>query len=198
MQHRAESVSIPAEKKWPVVETGSPQVSCGRKGSITSEKRRDHAMTAQAEATRPTPTSARGLPIWFWTVAALGVLWNAYGVLQFFESVTATEESLMSMGMDEVQAQTISTYPIWMTAAFAAGTFGGLIGSVLLLLRRRAAVPLFVVSLAGYVVLYIGDITEGVFVALGASQVAILSLVVIIASGLLWTSRIAVRKDILR
>jgi hypothetical protein len=143
------------------------------------------------------PTSARGVPIWFWTVAALGVLWNAYGVLQFFESVTATEESLMSMGMDEVQAQTISTYPIWMTAAFAAGTFGGLIGSVLLLLRRRAAVPLFVVSLAGYVVLYIGDITEGVFAALGASQVAILSLVVIIASGLLWTSRIAVRKDIL-
>ena len=44
--------------------------------------------------------------------------------------------------------------------AFALGVLGGLVGSVLLLLRHRTALPVFAASLAGYIVLYIGDITQ--------------------------------------
>lgn len=80
-------------------------------------------------------------------------------------------------------------YPVWMTAAFAVGVLGGLVGCVLLLLKKRISVPVFVISLIGYIVLYVGDLTEGVFAAIGASQVAILSSVVIIAAALLWLSR---------
>lgn len=35
---------------------------------------------------------------------------------------------------------------------------------------------------------YLGDITEGVFAVLGTPQVVVLTLVVIIAAGLLWLS----------
>ena len=73
-----------------------------------------------------------------------------------------------------------------MTSAFAIGVFGGALGSVLLLLRNKAAAPVFAISLAGYVVLYIGDITQGVFAVFGARQVIILTTVVLIASALLW------------
>jgi hypothetical protein len=46
-------------------------------------------------------------------------------------------------------------------------------------------------SLIGYLVLYAGDITEGVFAALGWPQVAILSAVVAIAACLLvWARRL--------
>jgi hypothetical protein len=72
-----------------------------------------------------------------------------------------------------------------MTLAFAVGVFGGLAGSVLLLLRRAAAMPVLLASLLAYVALWIGDAVHGVFAAMGAPQVMILTLVVAIAAVLL-------------
>lgn len=129
------------------------------------------------------------VPVWFWIAAILGLIWNLFGVFQFQQSVVSTQESLLAMGLTEAQANVMLTHPVWMTVAFALGTFGGLIGSVLLLFRKKQATFVFALSLAGYVLLYIGDITEGVFAALGAIQVAILTSVVLIAAGLLWLSR---------
>lgn len=129
------------------------------------------------------------MPTWFWIVAVLGCAWNIFGVVQFIQSVTATQESFVAMGMTESQAKTMLTYPLWMTIAFAIGTFGGLVGSVLLLVRKKLATPIFIASLVGYIILYIGDITEGVFEAIGIQQVIILTTVVLVAAVLLWFSK---------
>ena len=75
-------------------------------------------------------------------------------------------------------------YPAWMTLAFAVGVFGGLAGSVLLLMRRRAAMPVLRALLVAYVGLWVGDALHGVFAAMGAPQVGILTLVVAIAAAL--------------
>jgi hypothetical protein len=139
-------------------------------------------------STRPLASSSPA-PRWFWLAAVLGLAWNVFGVVQFVSSVRSTPESLMEMGMTPEQAQVYASYPIWMTVAFAIGVFGGVVGCVLLLARKKLAAHVFAASLAGYVVLYVGDITEGVFVALGAEQVIVLSLVVAIAALLLWFSR---------
>lgn len=135
-------------------------------------------------------SSIATLPTWFWIVSALGLAWNVFGVVQFVQSVIATEESLIAMGMSEVQAQTMKTYPVWMTIAFAVGTFGGLVGCLFLLLRKKVSSLVFLISLVGYVVLYIGDITEGVFEVMGLQQVIILTTVVLIAIGLLVLSKV--------
>lgn len=134
-------------------------------------------------------TQSNKTPLWFWIVSGLGLIWNVYGVYQFLGTLRSTPESLQAMGMTAEQAQIYSSYPIWMTLAFAIGVFGGVAGCVALLLRHRIATTIFAVSLAGYIVLYIGDITEGVFAALGMSQVIVLTVVVAIAAGLLWFSR---------
>lgn len=129
------------------------------------------------------------MPMWFWAIGWLGLAWNAYGVQQFSATVMATSESMVAMGMTPAQAALYSDLPMWMTAAFATGVFGGLAGCVLLLMRKTRATPVFLISLIGYLVLYVGDITEGVFAALGTGQVVILTVVVMIAAGLLWLSR---------
>lgn len=134
-------------------------------------------------------------PLWFWPAAGLGLAWNIYGVAQYVGSVTATPESLVAGGMTPQQAAVMLTYPWWMTAAFALGTFGGTLGCALLLLRRQLAMPVFAVSLAAYVVLYLGDITQGVFAALGAPQIAVLSLVVVVAAALLKLARHAANRN---
>ena len=129
------------------------------------------------------------LPRWFWICAGLGLTWNLFGVAQFLGTALATQEGLMMGGMTEAQAELYFGLPVWMNAAFAIGVFGGLLGSALLLLRRKQAVPVLAVSLAAYIVLYIGDITEGVFAIMGSEQVIILTSVVLIAAGLLWLAR---------
>ncbi|MBC8050674.1 MAG: hypothetical protein H7X92_11100 [Chitinophagales bacterium] len=133
-------------------------------------------------------------PAWFWAAAGLGLAWNAFGVVQYLGSVTATRDSLIASGLTAAQAEVMTTYPVWMTIAFAIGVFAGLAGCALLLLRNRLATPVFALSLAGYIVLFIGDITEGVFAALGAPQVAVLTMVVAIAAALLWMARHAERR----
>lgn len=136
-----------------------------------------------------TPLTAPAAPPWLWASGALGLAWNAYGAVQFWGSIRSTPESLMAMGLDQAQAMTMTSYPLWMTLAFAVGVFGGLGGSALLLLRRGLAVPVLAASLVACVALYAGDIAEGVFAAMGASQVIVLTAVVLIAGGLLWVAR---------
>lgn len=129
------------------------------------------------------------LPTWFWIVAVLGLAWNIFGVVQFLSTFNGTLESLMRNGLTSEQAKLYLSLPSWMTAAFAIGVFGGVIGNILLLIRKKISVSVFLLSLAGYIVLYIGDITQGVFKVFGTPQVVILTSVVLIAAGLLWLSR---------
>ncbi len=96
---------------------------------------------------------------------------------------------MMSQGLTEAQAKLYLGLPQWMNIAFAIGVFGGVIGSVLLLLKKKLALRVFGVSLAGYIVLYFGDITLGVFEAFGTKQVVILSTVLAIAVFLVWFSK---------
>lgn len=133
----------------------------------------------------------RGLraPLWLSIAALGGVAWNLFGSVQFAASTTATAESLMEVGLTPEQAAVMTGYPVWMTLAFAIGVAGGLLGSVLLLLRRPLAQPVFAASLVAYVALWIGDAVYGVFAAMGAPQVVILTTVVAIAAALFALSR---------
>lgn len=128
-------------------------------------------------------------PLWMTVAAIGGIAWNIFGLLQFAGSVAATEASLIASGMTPEQAAVMTGYPTWMTLAFGVGVLGGLAGSVLLLLRRSAAGPALLFSLLAYVGLWIGDAVYGVFAALGAPQVIILSVVVAIAAALYALSR---------
>lgn len=135
-----------------------------------------------------TPTIVRA-PLWLIGVALGGIAWNLFGVVQFAGSVTATTESLVASGLTPRQAAVMTGYPAWMTLAFGLGVAGGLAGSVLLLLRHRFASRVLAASLAAYAALWIGDWVHGVFVAIGAPQVIILTVVVAIAASLFAASR---------
>ncbi len=121
----------------------------------------------------------------FWILAGLGLAWNVFGLVQFAGSLTSTADSLMEAGMTAEQAAVMKGYPIWMTFAFAIGTLGGTVGCCLLLMHSKYSIPIFWISFLAYIVLYIGDYTEGVFAALGPPQVIILTTVVVIAAALL-------------
>ena len=91
----------------------------------------------------------------------------------------------MASGMTAAQAAIFNGLPPWMSLAFAVGTFGGLVGSVLMGLRKPASRQILAVSFGSYVLLFMGDLRHGLFAAI-PSHLAIMALVVLISAGLLW------------
>lgn len=135
--------------------------------------------------------------IWLPVAAVAGLGWNLFGLWQFAGSLRQTGESLIAAGMTAEQAEIYLALPGWMTVVFAVGVIGGTVGSVLLLLRRVAAVPVFALSLAGYIALFAGDLAYGVFAGL-PEQLVIITTVVLIAGALFALSLFARKRGMLR
>ncbi len=98
-------------------------------------------------------------PWHLWVVGVISVLWNAFGCYDYLmtnlQGDAYLRQSGAGMGWTPSQVDAFVAYynsmPAWMTAVWAVGVWGGLLGAVLLLLRRKLAVPVFLVSLLAYV-----------------------------------------------
>ncbi|MFO0504446.1 MAG: hypothetical protein ACK527_19920 [Acidobacteriota bacterium] len=99
----------------------------------------------------PTGTPHPRTPWHLWAVGALGLLWNAYGAMDYFLSKTQGDVYLRSVGMSQAQIDHFHAMPAWMTAVWAVGVWGAVLGTVLLLFRRRLAAPVFLASLLAFV-----------------------------------------------
>ncbi len=96
-------------------------------------------------------SSGAKTPWHLWVVGIVGVLWNAFGCIDYTMTKIQGDAWLRSMGMTDAQITSFNTMPAWMTAVWAIGVWGAVVGSILLLLRRRLAFPVFTVSLIAYV-----------------------------------------------
>ena len=96
------------------------------------------------------PVRQTRTPVHLWIVGVVAVLWNALGAFDYL----ATElqlEAYMSQFTEE-QLAYFYGFPAWVVAAWAFAVWGALLGSIALLLRKRWAVWLFGISIAGMVV----------------------------------------------
>lgn len=86
-------------------------------------------------------------PLHLWIVGALATLWNGFGAFDYLMTQTRNEQYLAHF--TDPQRIYFESFPIYMEVAWALGVWGGLLGSMLLLMRSRWAVVAFGVSLAG-------------------------------------------------
>lgn len=84
----------------------------------------------------------------FWVIGIVTLLFNTVGVANFVTQMYA--DTLAAM--PDVYRAIVETRPTWATGAFAVAVFGGVLGCVLLLLKKSAARHVFIVSLLGAVV----------------------------------------------
>jgi hypothetical protein len=89
-------------------------------------------------------------PWHLWAVGIVGILWNGFGCFDYFMTQTKGDDYMTAAGMTEAQIAFMHKSPAWMTAVWAIGVWGGLAGAVLLLLRKKLAVPVFIASLVSY------------------------------------------------
>ena len=90
-------------------------------------------------------------PWHIWVVGVVAILWNGFGCFDYIMTQTQGEAWLVQFGMTEAQIAYFNATPAWAHAAWAIGVWGGALGGLLLLLRRRWAMPVFVVSFLGWV-----------------------------------------------
>lgn len=90
-------------------------------------------------------------PPWhLWLVGCLGILWNAGGAYDYLMTQTQNE-SYMSRFTPE-QLEFFYGFPTWLVAFWALAVWGGVLGALLLLLRKRLAVPVLLVSFLSMIV----------------------------------------------
>jgi hypothetical protein len=138
-------------------------------------------------------------PWHLWLVAIVAVLWNTMGVVDFTMTMTRNEAYLK--GLTPAQVDYIRNFPVWSIVAWGAGVYGGLLGSIALLLRRRWAVPVFLVSILGVIVtsVYSHLISDLDKVMGGGAGGMIFSAVIFVIAMFLWLyARAMTRRGVLR
>lgn len=100
------------------------------------------------------------LPPSFWVITILGLLWNGFGAYLYLLSKFDLETALT--GASPAMRDYVIGQPVWASAAYALGIWGSALGSVLMLLRSRRAVPAFLVSLFGAAISFLAQALAGV------------------------------------
>lgn len=89
-------------------------------------------------------------PAHLWIVGIVSLLWNAFGCVDY--TMTNLKNPAWMANMTADQIAYMDSLPHWLTAFSAIGVWGGLAGSILLLMRSRYSVWAFALSLVGAVV----------------------------------------------
>ena len=101
-----------------------------------------------------TTTAAPKRPLGFWIIGLFALVWNLIGVAMWYLQVNMSAEQLAAM--TDAQRQVYEATPGWLNIAFAVAVFAGVLGALGLLLKKRWAAPMFLLSLIGLLVQVIG------------------------------------------
>jgi hypothetical protein len=130
-------------------------------------------------------------PRWFVISVLIALLWNLLGCLAFFADLTLTPDDVAKL--PAAQQALYAARPGWSVIATGIAVFGGTLGCIALLVKRKLAFWLFLLSLAGIIV---QDIS--LFAPAGSAQLAgmvavvMQSIVLLVGIGLLLLSRKAI------
>lgn len=105
--------------------------------------------------------STGGLPLSFWVISALALIWNGIGGYLYIWSKVDSAAAL-AQATPHMRAY-VANMPLWAHLGWSIGIWGSVAGSVLLLARSRFAVQAFLLSLGGAVASYLAQILAGAF-----------------------------------
>jgi hypothetical protein len=131
--------------------------------------------------------SQRSVPVWYWGVATVAVLWNLLGCAAFAMELFAQEAMMESM--TEPQREWARSIPVWIYFVYGVAVATGVAGSVGLFLRRGWSVLMFAISLVAVLVQMVHTmVIAGGLQVMGAGAAIMPCLVIVLAAIFLWFS----------
>lgn len=133
----------------------------------------------------------------FWLIAIFALIWNLMGIGAYLTQVISSPEGLIEAYGAE-QAALISALPAWYTGVFALAVFAGTTASLLLLLKQRVALYLFIFSLICVVVQNVYMVSQGLLKTLHAGEWVMTLMIPLISIFLVWYTQRYITKGLLK
>lgn len=121
-------------------------------------------------------------------LAIAALVWNALGCMAYLADVMLSPEDVAAMS--DAQRAMYESRPAWAVSATAVAVWGGLAGCVGLVVKKRWAAPLLMLSLAGIIVQDVGlfVVTEAGSIA-GPTAFILQGFVLLVGIGLVVLAR---------
>lgn len=127
------------------------------------------------------------LPTWFWVVSGIALVWNLLGLMAYAGHMMLGPDDFAKM--PEAERLLYESVPAWATGAFTLAVFGGVIGSIGLLMRKAWAGIAFIASLVGVILQQTHSFfLSNTFEVLGSAAMTGPIIVLIGAIALVWFS----------
>lgn len=134
------------------------------------------------EQTKPTTS--------FWILSIIALIWNITGIMSFAMNITISADALAAL--PDAEKALYESTPVWLKFVYGVAVFSGLLGCLLLLMRKSSAVRVFIVSFIAIVIqmLYSLFMTKSLEVY-GAVSIIMPVIVISIGIFLIWYSKYA-------
>jgi len=144
-----------------------------------------------------TPSNEAQTPWHLWVVGVLALLWNLVGAYDYLMTETQNEAYMSRFSPEQLDY--FYGFPAWVVAFWAVAVWGAVLGSVLLLLRKRFAAGVFLVSFLAMVITSFHNfvLSNGMEIMGGAGPLIFSAVIFLVALGLWMYSRAMVRKGVL-
>ncbi|WP_040281796.1 hypothetical protein [Psychroserpens damuponensis] len=139
-----------------------------------------------------TNSSTNKPPVWFWIIAVVALLWNAMGVMAYMVQAFITDEMIAELPQEQ-QAEMLYEHPAWYTSVFALAVFCGALACIALLIRKKWAYYLFIVS-------FICATVQQVYLMIEIENVNKIMpiMIIVVCAFLIWLSKHAISKAWIR
>jgi hypothetical protein len=89
--------------------------------------------------------STNKTPVHLWIMGVIALVWNLIGAMDYVMTQMQNENYMSTFTPEQLDF--FYSIPSWAVATWAIGVWGGVVGSVFLLIRNKLAVWIFIISL---------------------------------------------------
>ena len=123
----------------------------------------------------------------FHVICSVTLIWNLIGIFNYLGFVYMSDEAFTSLS-EEMQLF-LNTRPAWVTGSFALAVFSGTIGNIGLLLRKKWANFILIISLISVVAQTIYNFIIQQIVEIPSSEIVVMILINFVAVFLVYYSQ---------
>lgn len=132
-------------------------------------------------------------PIWFWIVSVVALIWNLVGVTAYLSDAFMSVEDLGKMTQE--YRLLYESRPAWATGAYAIAVWGGTLGCIALLMRKKWAKIVLWISLIGILAQNVYQFfLSNTFEVVGSEAMFLPIMVIVIGVLLVWFAKSSERK----
>ena len=137
-------------------------------------------------------------PWWFWLITSIYLIWSAFACYHYWLEMSLPQDAYIK-AFGEEAAAIRGLAPWWSVSSYAIGVWGGLVGVLVLILRRKWCLPFFYASLAGAVIGWSWNILDIRFRTLmGAGSWALMIFIWLECIFIIWFAHTLLRKGVIK